>query len=66
MKQNVSLPKYSQLNDESLDKFLRVIREISCFEIKNVQYVEYPDLIEPCYIKNVQIIGGNYTGMYLF
>ena len=61
VRENV-LPVQSKLNDKSLDTFLRVIRETTCFETQNVQYLEYPDMITASESKNsLQIIGGNCT-----
>lgn len=60
VKDNV-LPKNSKLNDDSLDLFLRVVAETSCFETQSVHYIEYPQLIRASYNKSVQIIGGNCT-----
>jgi len=59
VKKNV-LPINSKLNDESLDLFLRIVRETSCFETQSVLYLEYPHIIEPSRSdKSLQIIGGN-------
>ncbi|XP_067216539.1 uncharacterized protein [Linepithema humile] len=59
IKKNV-LPITSQLNDESLDQFLRIIRETSCFETQSVLYLQYPHIIEASHSdKSLQIIGGN-------
>ena len=59
IKENV-LPVTSLLNDESLDSFLRIIRETSCFETQSVLYIEYPYMIEANNgNKSLQIIGGN-------
>jgi len=60
VKENV-LPKNSKLNNESLDHFLRIVRETTCFETQSVQYIEYPDLITASCNKTLQIIGGNCT-----
>ncbi|XP_072766253.1 uncharacterized protein [Anoplolepis gracilipes] len=61
VKKNV-LPVQSKLNDESLDRFLCVVRETSCFETQSVLYLEFPDLITASDSDNsLQIIGGNYT-----
>jgi len=50
----------SQLNDESLDLFLRIIREVSCFETQSVLYLEYLHMIVANHSdKSLQIIGGN-------
>ncbi|XP_070523169.1 uncharacterized protein [Cardiocondyla obscurior] len=47
------------LNDESLDSFLRVVRESSPFETQSVQYQSYPDIIEASKGNlSLQIIGG--------
>ena len=52
----------SKLNDESLDLFLRIVRETSCFETQSVLYLQYPHLIEASRSnKSLQIIGGNCT-----
>jgi hypothetical protein len=62
VKDNV-LPKNSELNDESLDRFLRVVRETSPFETQNVLYIAFPDMIEASRSdKSLQIIGGNCSG----
>ncbi|KAL6416802.1 hypothetical protein ACFW04_014828 [Cataglyphis niger] len=59
VKNNV-LPVTSQLNDESLDLFLRIVRETSSFETQSVLYLEYPHIIVVSHSdKSVQIIGGN-------
>lgn len=55
------LPIDSKLNDGSLDRFLRVVRDTSCFETQSVLYLEYPDMIVGSINKSVQIIGGNCT-----
>lgn len=61
VRENV-LPIQSKLNDESLDRFLRVVRETSCFETQSVLYLEFPDLITGSDSDNsLQIIGGNCT-----
>src|SRR5580765_7149766 len=61
VKNNV-LPINSKLNDESLDLFLRIVRETSCFETQSVLYLEYPHIIEASRSnKSLQIIGGNCT-----
>jgi len=61
VKNNV-LPIKNQLNDESLDLFLRIIRETSCFETQNVLYLEYPHMIVASHSnKSLQIIGGNFS-----
>ena len=61
IKENV-LPIQSKLNDESLDRFLHIIRETSCFETQSVQYLEFPDMITASNSDNsLQIIGGNCT-----
>ncbi|KYN12747.1 hypothetical protein ALC57_15072, partial [Trachymyrmex cornetzi] len=58
VKKNV-LPTYSKLNDESLDRFLRVVRETSSFETQSVLYLEYPHIIQASHSdKSIQIIGG--------
>lgn len=59
--QEIILPVDSQIDDESLDLFLRVIREKSRFETQNVLYLEYPHLIEASRIESIQIIGGNFS-----
>ena len=49
----------SLLTDESLDEFLRVIRETTLFQTQSVQYQGCPDMIEASQSeKSVQIIGG--------
>jgi len=59
VKKNV-LPINSKLNDESLDLFLCIVRETSCFETQSVLYLEYPHIIEASRSdKSLQIIGGN-------
>jgi len=59
VKNNV-LPIKSQLNDESLDLFLRIIRETSCFETQSVLYLEYSHMIVASHSnKSLKIIGGN-------
>jgi len=56
------LPKNSQLSDETLDQFLRIVRETSCFETQSVQYLQHPQLITASNSdKSLQIIGGNCT-----
>ncbi|KYN06254.1 hypothetical protein ALC62_02801 [Cyphomyrmex costatus] len=60
VKDNI-LGKYSKLNDQSLDLFLRVVKETSRFETQSVQYIEYSDLITASRNQSVQIIGGNCT-----
>ncbi|KYN18870.1 hypothetical protein ALC57_08800 [Trachymyrmex cornetzi] len=61
VKENV-LPTYSKLNDESLDRFLRVVRETSSFETQSVLYLKYPHIIQASHSdKSIQIIGGNCT-----
>lgn len=56
------LPKNSKINDESLDRFLRIIRETSDFETQSVQYIEFPQLIDASKRKkSLQTIGGNCT-----
>lgn len=56
------LPAQNKLNDESLDRFLRIIREIYYFETQSVQYIEFPELITANDTgKSLQIIGGNCT-----
>jgi hypothetical protein len=61
VKDNV-LPTSSRLNDESLDRFLRVVRETSSFETQNVLYIAFPHMIEASRSdKSLQIIGGNCT-----
>ncbi|XP_067207257.1 uncharacterized protein [Linepithema humile] len=61
VKENV-LPVQSKLNDDSLDTFLRVVRETSCFETQSVQYLQFPELITASDSDNsLQIIGGNCT-----
>ena len=62
VKDNV-LPANSRLNDESLDRFLRVVRESSPFETQNVLYIAFPRMIEASRSdKSLQIIGGNCSG----
>ncbi|XP_077260812.1 uncharacterized protein LOC143896691 [Temnothorax americanus] len=62
IRENV-LPTNSEVSDESLDLFLRVIRETTCFETQSVQYINYPDLIIASDSnKSLQIIGGICTG----
>lgn len=59
---NNILPPDSKLNDESLDRFLHVVRETSDFETQSVQYLEFPDMIVASQSnKSLQIIGGNCT-----
>lgn len=59
VKENV-LPIHSKLNDESLDRFLRVVRETSLFETESVLYLEFPQMIVASQSdKSLQIIGGN-------
>lgn len=59
MRENV-LPIHSKLNDESLDRFLRVVRETTLFETQSVLYLEFPHLIAASRSdKSLQIIGGN-------
>ncbi|KYM99282.1 hypothetical protein ALC62_09978 [Cyphomyrmex costatus] len=54
------LPVNSKINDESLDRLLRLIRETSSFEIQSVQYIEFPHMIVASQSdKSIQIIGGN-------
>ncbi|XP_072750547.1 uncharacterized protein [Anoplolepis gracilipes] len=61
VRENV-LPIQSKLNDSSLDTFLRIAREISCFETQSVLYIEFQDLITASDSDNsLQIIGGNCT-----
>ncbi|RLU23843.1 hypothetical protein DMN91_004051 [Ooceraea biroi] len=61
LEQNI-LPMHSKLNDESLNAFLRVVRETSPFETQSVQYLEFPKLIDASNSdKSIQIIGGNCT-----
>ena len=60
IKENV-LPVHNLINDESLDLFLRIVREKSRFETQSVLYLEYPHLIEASNSKSIQIIGGNCT-----
>lgn len=56
----MSCLKYSKLNDESLDRFLRIVRETSCFETQSVLYLEFPYMIIASHSdKSLQIIGGN-------
>ncbi|XP_067216432.1 uncharacterized protein [Linepithema humile] len=59
---NNVLPVQNQLNDESLDTFLRIVRKTSCFETQSVQYLQFPELITASDSDNsLQIIGGNCT-----
>lgn len=59
VKENV-LPIHSELTDESLDRFLRVIRETSYFETQSVQYIQFPHMIVASHSnQSLQIIGGN-------
>lgn len=59
VKENV-LPINSKLNDESLDRFLRVVRETTSFETQSVQYLQFPHIIVASHSdKSLQIIGGN-------
>ncbi|XP_077274118.1 uncharacterized protein LOC143903921 [Temnothorax americanus] len=52
----------NKLNDESLDLFLRIVSETSCFETQSVLYLQYPHLIEASRSnKSLQIIGGTCT-----
>ena len=60
VKENV-LSKYSKLNDDSLDIFLRILVKTSCFETQSVHYIEYPELIIASDRKSIQILGGNCT-----
>ena len=60
IKENV-LPVHNLINDESLDLFLRIVREKSRFETQSVLYLEYPHLIEASNSESIQIIGENYT-----
>ena len=60
VKENV-LSKYSKLNDDSLDLFLRILAKTSCFETQSVNYIEYPELIIVSDRKSIQILGGNCT-----
>jgi len=61
IKENV-LSLNSQLNSESLDQFLRIIKITSFFETQSVLYLQYPHIIEASHSdKNLQIIGGNCT-----
>ncbi|XP_076545845.1 uncharacterized protein LOC117609781 [Osmia lignaria lignaria] len=54
------LPVQSKLNDELLDRFLRVVRETAPFETQSVLYLQFTKFIKPCCSdKSVQIIGGN-------
>lgn len=55
------MSKYSKLNDDSLDIFLRIIAEASCFETQSIHYIEYPELITVSDRKSIQIIGENCT-----
>jgi len=56
------LPNNSQLSDETLDQFLRIVRETSCFETQSIQYLQHPQLITASNSdKSLQIIGGNCT-----
>lgn len=57
---NNILPINSKINDESLDRFLRIVRETSDYETQSVQYLEFPHMIEASQSKkSLQIIGGN-------
>lgn len=59
VRENV-LPIHSKLNDESLNRFLRVVRETTLFETQSVLYLEFPHLIAASRSdKSLQIIGGN-------
>ncbi|KAM0724668.1 hypothetical protein ACS0PU_009052 [Formica fusca] len=59
VKDNI-LPIDSKISDESLDRFLRVVRETSDFETQSVQYLEFPHMIAASDSnKSLQIIGGN-------
>lgn len=61
VKKNV-MSNNNKLNDESLDSFLHVIRETTCFETQSVLYIEYPEEIDASQSdKSLQIIGGNCT-----
>ncbi|EZA62163.1 hypothetical protein X777_06112 [Ooceraea biroi] len=61
LEQNI-LPLHSKVNDESLDAFLRIVREMSPFETQSVQYLECPQLIDASTsVMSIQIIGGNCT-----
>ncbi|XP_067205374.1 uncharacterized protein [Linepithema humile] len=61
VRENV-LPVQNQLNDESLDTFLRIVTETSSFETQSVQYLQFPDIITASDSdKSLQIIGGNCT-----
>lgn len=56
------MPINRKVNDDSLDLFLRIVRETSCFETQNVLYIEFPDMITASNSdKSLQIIGGNCT-----
>jgi len=56
------LPVQNKLNDDSLDTFLRIVRETACFKTQSVQYIEFPELITANDTdKCLQIIGGNCT-----
>ena len=49
----------SELDDQDLDAFLRVIRETSSFETQSVQYFQFPnEIVASCSNNSVQIIGG--------
>jgi len=50
------LPKCSKLDDQSLDLFLRVVRENSSFETQSVHYIENPKIIAATSTKSIQII----------
>lgn len=57
---NNVLPIDSKLNDESLDRFLRIVRNTSDFETQSVLYLEFPHMIVASHSdKSLQIIGGN-------
>jgi len=59
IKENV-LPSNNELNSESLDQFLRIIKNTSSFETQSVLYLQYPHIIEASHSnKSLQIIGGN-------
>ncbi|XP_029659972.1 uncharacterized protein LOC115233600 [Formica exsecta] len=59
VKDNI-LPIDSKISDESLDRFLRVVRETSDFKTQSVQYLEFPHMIAASDSnKSLQIIGGN-------
>lgn len=61
VKENV-LPVHSKLNYESLDRFLRVVRENSSFETQSMLHLEYLHAVLPSRSdKSLQIIGGNCT-----